>query len=246
MEQDKNITGRSSARRAQRAARNNRKEEANLSQVLRMTPNRDRRETLASALVLQRARAAAERKDREAAIAAERTNHGRQLHRVAPNYDATELKFRTKPPVEWTPAEGEVECDTDADEEESYDEEEEEYKTNEDEPDEKHDEDAAAKAAAEDADSSLIKTPADERNLTPTQSDLDFIATDDDNEEMYAEDDDADYYPSTAEDNDEEEEELLSELLQSGNLTQQQSTRVKTRLRTLQRARVIALSLIHI
>ena len=153
MDQDRNITGRSTARRAQREARNNREEEANLGQVLRLNPNRDRRETLTSTLVLQRARAAAERKDREAALAAEQTRHGREQYRVAPNYEATELKFRAKPPVKWTPAKGEVEYDTDADEEISEDEdEEEEYKSNEDEPDNKHDEDAAAIAAAEDAD----------------------------------------------------------------------------------------------
>ena len=58
MDKDQYVTGRSTARRNKREARNNREEEANLGQVLRVTPDRDRRETLATAIVLQRARAA--------------------------------------------------------------------------------------------------------------------------------------------------------------------------------------------
>ena len=71
MDKDKNVTGRSTARRDRRAARNNRREEANIGQVLGMTPDKGMRETLATATALQRARAAALRKDREAALAAE-------------------------------------------------------------------------------------------------------------------------------------------------------------------------------
>ena len=239
---DNHVTGRTTARRSRRSARNNREEEANLGQVLRMTPNRDVRETLATATALQRARAAAMKKDREAAIAAEQ-REARGRYHVSAGHDATNLKFRSNPPVEWTPAEGEVECDTDADEELSGDEEEytQDEKTNEDEPTWEHDErDAAAIAAAGDADSSLIATPPQDRDLDPTQSDLDFIATDD---EKCNDESDPDYYPSTAEDNDEEEEELLTELLQSGNLSRQQSARVKTRLKSLQRSRAIARTL---
>ena len=61
MDKDQYVTGRSTARRNKREARNNREEEANLGQVLRVTPDRDRRETLATAIVLQRARAATQR-----------------------------------------------------------------------------------------------------------------------------------------------------------------------------------------
>ena len=84
-------------------------------------------------------------------------------------------------------------------------------------------------------------TPVQNRDLTPTQSDLDFIATDEEDDGLYVGDDD--YHPSTAEDNDEEEEELLSELLQSGKLSDQQSDRVRTRLRMVQRERAIARTL---
>ena len=108
---DTNITGRTTARRFRRNARNDREEEDNVpaGQVLRMTPDRDMRETLVTAVVLQRARAAALRKDREAALAAERNG---QYH-IVDNYDATELKFRTRSSVTWTPTKGEVEYDTD-------------------------------------------------------------------------------------------------------------------------------------
>ena len=69
---DANITGRTTARRTRRNVKNDREEEANVGQVLCMTPDRDMCETLATAVVLQRARAAALRKDREAALATER------------------------------------------------------------------------------------------------------------------------------------------------------------------------------
>ena len=69
---DTNITGRTTARRSRRNARNDPEEEANIGQVLVMTPAKGMRETLATATALQRARAAALRKDREAALAAER------------------------------------------------------------------------------------------------------------------------------------------------------------------------------
>ena len=150
MDKDKNVTGRSTARRERREARNNRREEANMGQVLGMTPAKGMRETLATATALQRARAAALRKDREAALAAERNG---KVH-IVKNYDATELKFRTKPSFRWTLEPNTAEVDTDADEEDSDDEEEysQDEKTYEDEPDMKHDDqDAAAIAAAEDA-----------------------------------------------------------------------------------------------
>ena len=247
MDKDQNVTGRSTARHNKREARNNREEEANLGQVLRVTPDRDRRETLATAIVLQRARAAAQRKDSEAAFAAEQKKRARELYHVSAQHDATSLKFRSKPPVMWTPGKSGVEYDTDADEENSEDEEEEydqDEKTNEDEPMRHDDQDAAAIAAAEDADNSVIATPAQDRALTPTQSDQEFIATDDENG-IFEDNDDADYYPSTADDNDEEEEELLIDLLQSGSLSEQQSTRVRTRLRSMQRSRAIARTLFN-
>ena len=68
---DTNITGRTTARRDKRNARNDREEAANISQVLRMTPTRGSRETLVTATALQRARAAALRKDREITLVTE-------------------------------------------------------------------------------------------------------------------------------------------------------------------------------
>ena len=95
---DTNITGRTTARRSRRNARNDREEEASMGQVLGMTPAKGMRETLATATALQRARAAALRKDREAALAAEQNG---RVH-IAHNYDATTLKFRTRPSFRWT------------------------------------------------------------------------------------------------------------------------------------------------
>ena len=118
---DANITGRTTARRTRRNARNDREEEASIGQVLVMTPAKGMRETLPTATALQHVRAAALRKDREAALAAEQNG---QYH-IAANYDATELKFRTRPSFQWTPAKSTVEYDTDADDED--DDEEEKY-----------------------------------------------------------------------------------------------------------------------
>ena len=139
-----------------------------------------------------------------------------------------------------------TDADTEDNEEEDY-----EHETLDDEDEEyAGDDDAAALAAAGDAAAiaaadedaeSKIETPPDERTA-PTQSDLDFIATDDSEGGLY-DDGDGDYYPSTADDNDEEEEELLSELLGSGNLSEQQSARVEKRLRALKRGRAIARTL---
>ena len=95
---DTNITGRTTARRSRHNARNDREEEANVGQVLRMTPDRDMRETLATAIVLQRARAAALRKDREVALATEQ-RQVRERHHVSADHEATNLKFRSNPPV---------------------------------------------------------------------------------------------------------------------------------------------------
>ena len=117
---DTNITGRTTARRSRRNARNDQEEEANIGQVLGMTPAKGMNETLATATALQRARAAALRKDREAALAAEQNG---QVH-IAANYDATTLKFQTRPSFRWTLEPNTVEVDTDADEEMSEDEEE--------------------------------------------------------------------------------------------------------------------------
>ena len=76
-----NITGRSTARRSKRAQKD-RRDTADLSQVLRMTPTRGSRETLATATALQRTRAAAIQRDREAALAAER----RRWRRPSPTH----------------------------------------------------------------------------------------------------------------------------------------------------------------
>ena len=59
MDNDKNVTGRSTARRDRREARNNRREEANIGQVLGMTPAKGMTETLVNVTALQRTRAAA-------------------------------------------------------------------------------------------------------------------------------------------------------------------------------------------
>ena len=214
-----NVTGRSTARRIKRATKNNRRETADLGQVLRMTPDKESRETLAAATALQRARAAALQKDRDAALATTRPPRLRGHFSERAALGASAFKFQSNPPVAWTPESQPV--DTDADDESSEDEEEHytrDEDTKEDDEAKQYDEpEATAIAAAEDEADSEIETPLSGRNSGPTQSDLDFIATDDDDDGYY--DDDADYYPSTAEDNDEEEEKLLSELLQSVNLT---------------------------
>ena len=234
-----NITGRSTARRTKRAAKKDRRTSSDLSQVLRMTPTRGSRETLAAATALQRARTAALQKDSEATFVATQTPSERGHFSERAARRASDFKFASDPPVQWTPEPGAVDTDTDADDEEEYVQDEkineEDEKRNADEPE------AAAIAAAEDADLSDIKTPDSQRRLEPTQSDLDFIATDDEEADKFG--DDPDYYPSTAEDNDEEEEGLLTELLDSGRLSEPQSVRVRTRLRTMQRERAIARTL---
>ena len=246
-----NITGRTTARRSKRATKANRRETADLSQVLRMTPTRGSRETLATATALQRARAAALQKDHDAAIATPGQDKNLRARRIALEaIRASDFKFRSDPPVTWTPEDN---VDTDADDEN----EEETYAEDENRRDDEQDaaaiaaaedaetlaadEDAAAIAAAEDAAGSEVETPASERHPAATQSDLDFIATDEEKDEVYT--DDPDYYPSTAEENEEEEEELWTSLLDSGRLSEPQSDRVRTRLRTMQRKRAIARTL---
>ena len=198
-----NITGRSTARRLHRAGKQRTEEEADLSQVLRMTPTRGSRETLATATALQRARAAALRKDREATLVTEQRKRERVRPSVLAALTSSALKFESNPPVVWTP-ENPIETDTDTDDESTDDESNDDEKTYDE---EKHadNEDAAAIAAAEDAEDSEIQTPVNERYLAPTQSDLDFIVTDDEEEGLYL-DEEEEYFPSTAEDNDEEEE----------------------------------------
>ena len=233
------VTGRSTARRSKHAKRD-RRTTADLSQVLRMTPTRGSRETLATATALQRTRAAAIRRDREAALAAEREGrvnaHPSEHDRIL----ASGCKQQVEPPVAWTTEEDTENTDADdecSDDEEKYEQDE---KTRDDEPSGDNVPEAAAIAAAEDHDTSLIQTPADERDLEPTQSDNDFIATD---EDPVIETDDPDYYPSTAEDDDGEEEELYLELLSSGKLSEAQTAKVRTRLRKMQRKKAIARTL---
>ena len=116
-----NITGRTTARRSKRATKANRRETADLSQVLRMTPTRGSRETLATATALQRARAAALQKDHDAAIATPRQDKNLRARRIALEaMRASDFKFRSDPPVNWTPEDN---VDTDVDdenEEETY------------------------------------------------------------------------------------------------------------------------------
>ena len=169
-----NITGRTTARRSKRATKANRRETADLSQVLRMTPTRGSRETLATATALQRARAAALQKDHDAAMATPGQDKNLRARRIALEATrASDFKFRSDPPVNWTPEDN---VDTDADDEN----EEETYAEDENRRDDEQDaaamaaaedaetlaadEDAAAIAAAEDAAGSEIETPASERH----------------------------------------------------------------------------------
>ena len=245
------VTTRSKARRKRREEqRRSDLDRADISQHLNMTPTKGSKETLAAATALQRARDAAEQKDRAAAVAAEQ-NKKVWARNSEPSESVTSATSPGSPhasQLDWTREDGymDTDADTEDNEEEDY-----EHETLDDEDEEyAGDDDAAALAAAgdsaaiaaadEDAESK-IETPPDERT-TPTQSDLDFIATDDSEGGLY-DDGDGDYYPSTADDNDEEEEELLSELLGSGNLSEQQSARVEKRLRALKRGRAIARTL---
>ena len=66
------VTTRSKARKSKRAKKNA-EPPADISQVLGMTPTRGKQETLASATALQRARAAAQRQDRDTTFAAAQT-----------------------------------------------------------------------------------------------------------------------------------------------------------------------------
>ena len=66
------VTTRSKARRKRREEqRRSDLDRADISQHLNMTPTKGSKETLAAATALQRARAAAEQKDRAATVAAE-------------------------------------------------------------------------------------------------------------------------------------------------------------------------------
>ena len=98
-----NITGRTTARRDKRAAKESRRVTADIGQVLRMTPTRGSRETLAAATALQRARAAALQKDRDAVYAATRTPSERGHFSARAALGASDFKFQSNPPVEWTP-----------------------------------------------------------------------------------------------------------------------------------------------
>ena len=95
------VTGRSTARR-KKHAKKDRRTTADLGQVLRMTPTKGSRETLATATALQRTRAAALRRDREAALAAERegrvSEHPSEHERIL----ASGCKQQVEPPVTWT------------------------------------------------------------------------------------------------------------------------------------------------
>ena len=193
------VTGRSTARR-KKHAKKDRRTTADLGQVLRMTPTKGSRETLATATALQRTRAAALRRDREAALAAERDGRVSEHPSVHERILASGCKHQVEPPVTWTTEEDTENTDADeemSDDEEKYEADEKTYEDDERSKDAATE--AAAIAAADDDDTSLIQTPEDARCLEPTQSDVDFIATD---EEPAIETDDPDYYPSTEEDDD--------------------------------------------
>ena len=232
-----------------------RKDDANVSQVLNMTPEKGSRENLAAATTIQRARAAAEQYDRRASYAGAESMEEWQRKGAARESFSGEPSFASDPPVEWTPEEGYVSTD----DEEDYGDEEKAADAvpgaaaNDAEVSEADASGAAANAAdaskvaadddavasdatAEDAatGSSIIETPLEERSK-PTQSDLDFIVED--------EDPDDPTYVQTESDNDEEEEEILDELLSSGKLNQRQSEHVQKRLRKLRRGRAIARTL---
>ena len=134
------MTTRSKARKSKRAKKNA-EPPADISQVLGMTPTRGKQETLASATALQRARAAAQQQDRDAAFAAAQ-NKSAWARRNKPRNSDAYLGSPHDSQVDWTREDGYV--STDADDEE------EDKKTHErdEEIDAKHDEDAAAALAA--------------------------------------------------------------------------------------------------
>ena len=81
------VTTRSKARKSKRAKRNT-KDPADISQVLDMTPTKGNNETLAAATALQRARAAAQQKDRDTALAAAQTKSVWTRHNKPRDSDA--------------------------------------------------------------------------------------------------------------------------------------------------------------
>ena len=162
-----NITGRTTARRSKCVTKTNRRETVDLSQVLRMTPTKGSRETLVTVTALQRARAAALQKDHDAVIVTPGQDKNLRARRIALEPTrASDFKFRSDPPVNWTP---ENEVDTDADDENEEETHAEDENRGDDEQDATataaaedaetlvSDEDAAAIAAAEDAAGSEIR-----------------------------------------------------------------------------------------
>ena len=208
------VTKRTRARKTNRDRRKQ-QEEANVSQILNMTPDKRSNENLAATTAIQRARAAAEQYDRRASDVNAETMAEWQRKGAARKSIVSEASFECNPPVTWTPEAGYVPTDDD----EEYDEaavqdaeaSEAEAKNEDAAEDTESKEDAAAEEAADDAEaseatveeaadgSSRIETPLAERPEA-TQSDLDFIVDDyDPNDETYVQ---------TESDNDEEEEEI--------------------------------------
>ena len=145
---DNKVTKRTRARKKNRSRRKQ-KDEADVSQVLGMTPEKRSSEDLAAATAMQRARAAAEQYDRRASTTDAETME--EWHRKGETRESIvshDSDFDpADPPVQWTPEEGYV--DTDDEEEYSDDE-----KTNEVDEDFAVDEkaaDASGEAAYQDA-----------------------------------------------------------------------------------------------
>ena len=112
------VTTRSKARKSRRA-KQNAKDPADISQVLGMTPTKGNEETLAAATALQRARAAAQQKDREAAVAAAQTKSA-WTRRNKPRDSDAYLGSPHDSQIDWTREEGYLSVDA---EEEGEDEE---------------------------------------------------------------------------------------------------------------------------
>ena len=105
------VTTRSKTRKAKREKKKA-KEPADISQVLGMTPTKGNKETLASATALQRARAAAQRKDREDAIADAQTKSAWTRRNKPRNSDAY-LGSPHDSQIDWTVEDGYVSIDAD-------------------------------------------------------------------------------------------------------------------------------------
>ena len=134
------VTTRSKARKSKRA-KQKAKDPADISQVLGMTPTKGNEETLAAATALQRARAAARQKDRDAALAAAQTKSA-WTRRNKPRDSDAYLGSPHDSQIDWTREDGylSVDAEEEGEDEKTY--------SNDEENEEKHDEGAAAAVAA--------------------------------------------------------------------------------------------------